>query len=763
MRILVNYDDREKNYLVILQHYIKNLGLQAIATSLTLTPSELVAKAKAASCEAIFLVNEGTLANCVPGTKPTLDAFRGSVLRFSIPTVVGNSLAHINSIDYGAWLLTKDLKKLQTANKPPVPFSFSVLETSSEMIHARNWLSTCVLIAYDIETKTVNEIEDDREGVNEGGDTLITCCSWTGLSRSGEMKSFVLPLIDFNEDHFPRDEDYQQAILCMRSINALPIPKVMHNGMYDSLHSIVYNAEPLHWTLDTMAMAHSEFSSLPKSLDFVASITLSDYVQWSQEAHEASKNKDIHKYWTYNAKDTWHTLRICIHYLKHLPAYARTNYSHLFKFVYPSLYCAFEGILLDQDKRKELRIESQEKLVPALDKLRKMVADPAFNPASPKQVQHYIYDIFGAADPHIGSKKKDGKKVRNTRASDEKNLKAISEQHPILLRFITAMLEYRGEAKAISTYFDFKQKNGRVLYNLNPFGTDTGRMSCASSSFWCGAQVQNIPGYAKKMLIADPGFILMEADNSQSEARCTAYLSEETELMKALETPGRDFYTTLGTLFFQIPYELVTKPFRNKILKKIVHGTNYMMGAVTFIENAGAQNLIEGAAPLNLHITLAKIPKKGEITLKAFANQLLEAYHVPFKKVREWYKKVVTEISTTHMLRSPFGYTRYFFGDILKNHNLVRSAVAHGPQNLSVAIVNIGFWKVWCLVKQNPRDLRLKAQIHDSIFTQIREERKEELQQKVLEAMDNPVVVYGRTLKIPVDYKTAYTWGDMKD
>jgi hypothetical protein len=55
-----------------------------------------------------------------------------------------------------------------------------------------------------------------------------------------------------------------------------------------------------------------------------------------------------------------------------------------------------------------------------------------FNPGSYRQVQTYVYDILGAKDPKIGFKKVDGKKQRIVRGTDEKNLSAVGEQHPIL-------------------------------------------------------------------------------------------------------------------------------------------------------------------------------------------------------------------------------------------------------------------------------------------------------------------------------------------
>lgn len=764
MRILVNYDKAEINFLPVLQFFIKKMGYEAIATNQTLGIGDLIAKAQAAHCQGIFLVNPHTLANCVSGESPTLDDWRGSKLSFSVPTIVGNSLAHTQTVAHGAWLLEKDLDKFKHLS--PIPkkqeFSFKVLETVDLFEDAYSILSKAEFIAYDIETKTINEEPADSNGIGKAGDTIITCCSWTAVLADRTLITFVLPLVSFLEEHWKNDVQYGQAIGFLRAVNKLPQAKAMHNGMYDCTHSIVYHAEPHNWVLDTMAMMHSEFSELPKSLDFVASVTLPDYCQWKSEANEASKSKDIQRYWAYNARDTWTTARIALYYLDKLPAYARVNYREQFRLVYPSIYCNFEGFKIDQGARATLRAKEVSRIEGNLVKLQTMLADPKFNPSSPKQVATYIYDVMGASDPKIGTKKDtSGRKVRITRGTNEKNLSAVGTQHPFLMRLTNAIIDYREARKAVSTYMDFLQKNGRMLYALDPFGTESGRMACRSSSFWCGTQVQNIPSYAKGMLLADEGFEFCEPDFSQAEARCTAYLSQDLKLIAALESKTRDFYTTLGTLFFSIPYEKVTKEFRNKILKKIVHGTNYMMGAQTFVENAGAQNLIDSTVHLGIQISLLPVPPAGTLSLKQYAQKLLDSYHIPFFRVKLWYQEIKNEILTTHKLTSPLGHTRYFFGDVVKSHQAFNSAVAHAPQNLSVSLLNKGFWKVWQLVKKHEGNLRLKAQVHDSMPFQYRSGRTD-IRDEVLQAIDNPATIHGRSMRIPVEYKEGKSWGEAK-
>lgn len=755
MRVLVNYDTREKAHLSALNYMFKQMGYQGVSSSIPMTIGELLEMARKAKCSAIVLCNTETLRHCVPGDKPSLDKWRGSRLNFSIPTIVINSLQHIHTVPYGEWLFRKDMEKLKTVKVPITPFTFTVLDTTDKFEAAYERLAASILISADIETATLKVEESTDGSPTEVGGTWISCSGYTGIYSDGSLYTCVLPLVDFGIDHWVNDDDYASALKLMKRINALPQAKVMHNGMYDATHALIYRTPYMNYTLDTMAFHHAEFTELPKSLDFVASIHLYDYIFWKDDSDEAAKQKDIKKYWAYNGKDTWNTARILIEQLRNIPAYARKNYADKFKLVYPSLYCNFEGFKIDQEVRTELRTASSNSLKGALDKLQIMFADPNFNPGSWQQVERYIYNIFGAKKPKIGKSKS---------CTDEKNLKVVAEQHPLLAMLTDEILEYRGAQKAIGTYYDFFQKNGRLLYALNPFGTETERMACSSSSLWCGTQVQNIPSYAKGMLIADEGYELVEPDMNKAEARCTAYLAQETSLIVVLEDAEKDFYKALAFLFFNIPYPEVTDFFRNKVLKKICHGTNYMMGAGTFIENIGVQILHEAAAKLD--ITLVPIPTKGrknEKTIKAFAKELLDAYHDPFPRVRMWYKEIYNEVLSTGFLTSVLGHKRKFFGNIARDHNTLRSAVAHQPQNLSVSILNKGFYSIYKeLVLPSKGEFRLKAQVHDSIPAQYLISKRDYYVPKMVALMNHPVEVHGRTLVVPVDAKIGNSWADLE-
>jgi len=747
MKALVNYDVTDKPYIPLLAHALRSHGIQAMSTASPYTHTQLQEKAAQHGVDVIILANSDTLANLTGESEASLDAYRGSRLDYNKKVLVINKLSHLVSKREGEWLLHADLAKLKDLYRPAEPFSFNILDSIGKFSPVLKLMEESLLISLDIETDLLNEQKDSIEA----GDTVITCCGWSLLHPKIGIQTFVLPLVMFGEDYWRTDYEYTKALEFMQKANAVAAPKVMQNGMYDSLHLIRYHAEPLNWQLDTMGIGHSTYSELPKDLSFLSSLYLYDHVHWKEDLNKAKKGKDSYTYMMYNAKDCFRTLRIAIEQLRTMPKYAKVNYGMIFKLVYPSLYCGFEGIKIDNKTRLKLKAEAEIKQEQARKQLQIMFADPNFNPGSWQQVSKYIYDVFGAKRPKIGKSKS---------CTDEKNLIAVGEQHPLLAKLTQEILTYRENAKAIGTYFTFRQINERLLYTLDPFGTETGRMACRSSSMWSGTQVQNIPGYAKGMLVADEGNVICEIDNKQSEARCTAYLAKETALMAALESATHDFYKTLGTLFFQIPYEEVSDFFRNKVLKKIVHGTNYMMGADTFIENIGVTVLFEAAQKIG--IALTDIPVRGsatQMTVKQFAKSLLEIYHKPFPRIREWYQEIYSEILTTGQLTSPNGYTRKFFGNIAKDHQMLRGAVAHAPQNLSVMILNVGLWRCYKeLVLPSKGVYRLKAQVHDSILSQFPKADKMYWAKRQQALMDNPIEIHGRMLCIPTDAAVGANW-----
>ena len=764
MRVLISYDASMKGYLKALEWMLGQRGLTGIGTTKVFEITELSSVAKKVGAEAIIILNLAQLKKLVGDPKPTLNAWAGSRINTEIPSFVLDHPSSIYGRNDGQFIMGKHMDKIAKARVPADKFDFHFAGTPDKLREFRAAAKTAYISGIDIETmqwsKAKKPLHDpDTKQIDGLGETWITIISFTFVDKDLKLSNWVVPFTNAYHDYWPKDKDYALALTVVKEACENDSIKLLHNGLYDLYHLTRYRMFVNNWQLDSMGFQHSMYSELAKDLSFVSSLWNHDHYHWKwlADAEHKAKNGDFMSYCEYGARDTWAMTKAMLVMIKEAKNYAFTNYSMAFPLVYPALFGAFEGLKINNKTRLRLLNEAQTRLANNKHKLTVMAADPEFNPSSPQQVSTFLYDVLGASKPP---------RAKSASASDATSRKIISLQHPLIAMFCDTINEYAKDAKAISTYFGFLQWSERMLWSLDPFGTDTGRFASRSSAAWIGTQIQNQPYYAKEMYEPDEGYLLFELDYSKAEAMCTAYLSQCLPLIKALTEPDldkegnpKDFYKVLGELFFSMQYEDVTTFFRNKVLKKIQHGTNYMMGAQTFIDNLDSITILYEAAESLGYVLVNNPTKPKEKTPKQFATDLLESYHVPFPEVRRWWQGLKDEVASSGQIRSPDGHVRVFFGDANKNHSVWRSAVAHQPQHTSVSNLNGGFMRAYGLMTalKDPSVLRIKTQIHDSILGQVKIEYAAELIPMLMDLVKATQVIHGRTMVINVDAEVSLT------
>jgi hypothetical protein len=163
---------------------------------------------------------------------------------------------------------------------------------------------------------------------------------------------------------------------------------------------------------------------------------------------------------------------------------------------------------------------------------------------------------------------------------------------------------------------------------------------------------------------------------------------------------------------------------------------------------------------------LLKLPAKW--SLIQVCQHLLQTYEKTYPEVkRDWYDDIKRQIKLTKKLVSQLGWTRYFFADPTASKPALNAAVAHGPQNLSVQIINQVFYQIWkdSIYGDLRGKVRVKAQIHDSIFFAY---KGAETPAIVRKRMENPVQIRDikgvtRTMLIPPDMSAGgWFWSDIK-
>ena len=218
-----------------------------------------------------------------------------------------------------------------------------------------------------------------------------------------------------------------------------------------------------------------------------------------------------------------------------------------------------------------------------------------------------------------------------------------------------------------------------------------------------------------------------------------------------------------GSKFFGLKYEDVPQELRDDACKRIIYGAGYNMTAPQLLRRMGEKAVDKAKI-------LLKLPK--HYSRLETCDFLLNTYNIAYPEVKgPNYEAIKALVMSTHMLTSSLGWTRYCFGNPARNRHDFNAYVAHVPANLSVGVLNRGFIRSWQEVKKpNSRYLRFKAQIHDSIFGQVRvgyEYLVPQVRQIVQQKVMVKDLVHGieRMMEIPVAMKISKpggSWADCK-
>lgn len=638
--------------------------------------------------------------------------FQGNLIRTKkgLPVLITAPLRHLYTVKEAPFLFSHFLEKLgpnrsaHFLSLPPINVEYC---TSKEKLdQAVEELALAPYLACDIETGKGQRITD--------------------ISFSIPEKTFHIAPKDLLD------------IFAIRKILANDSLKIFQNGKFDNLHLIHWNCPARNWYFDTYGMMQCWYAELKRSLDFIGSFFLDNLLYWKDEA-DSNKAE-------YNAKDTHTTLYSFLAWIKFAPQWAKDNYVAKFPAIFPSISCEFQGLKLDIDRWQEMTLKKRREIDENYNSLNACLGTKTFNPGSSKQV----IKLLNILSP----------KLKFTSA-DKPALAKSSYAHPLNAHILDKLIAYRKAAKLHSTYLDARLWNDRVTYSLNPFGTETGRSSCTTSSFYeiednkykhYGIQLQNIPPEYKTCIMADPGFLICEMDKEQAESRGTAYLSQSLNMIDAVEN-SPDFHSFNASAFFGIPFDELwdtenhrtkNKPIRD-LSKRTNHGANYNMAEHMLIITMGESNLWKAKA-------LLKLPAPWG--LKEIAAYLLNTFDETYPRLRDkengWYGELIHEwVMNQGKIKTPDGWTRIFFGDPREAKSNLNELVAHSPQHLNSAMVEDGFIRIWYEM-EDPKTFRTCGAIHDSILFQVHQGHKHLIKkaQDIYDATSR-IIIHGREMFVP--------------
>lgn len=675
---------------------------------LTVAEVELYVKANNRNITGVISTSVSLLRRLTGKDDAKIDNYSGSYFkRNGIEYVFIDPLEQSVTVPYGNFLLERFTSKLVDPNKwfKAPEFNWCIVDERNFQREYERFLGDenqqTIAIAVDIETFRHN--------------LAIRCVGFTAIFFSPSVgfstRSIVVPLTS------------EWALACIKKLCALQPPKIFQNGKYDNSYLLRYGIYVHNWMWDTATLMHCLYSELPKDLAFLQAFFVREAAYWKDMAESA----DLETYYLYNAKDTWATACAFLSWMMEAPTWARENYQLEFPLNFPCLLSEMTGVKRNVERKRTASNQLEDKIRQRREELDRTLGTKGFNPNSPKQVGA-LFKVLGCGD------------LQGT--GDKEMAKAIY-RHPLNRRVLGLIrgvpksddpdkMGLRALRKIAGTYLgmgeDDKDYRGRWLYSLIPHATDTSRMASRDHHFWCGQNVQNSPvgNLVKQTVEADDDFYLAECDLEQAETRDTAYITGDTALLAAINSP-KDFHSLNVAAFFGVPYESVYDDNKKKTInkslrdigKRVNHGANYLMGPDVLVDTMGEERVYEAARLLNL-------PKS--FTAREITSYLLECFEKTYPTIRGPYATwVVLEVLTKKVLTYPyvilegvpFAWTRYCFDNPKKSKAALNAYVAHGAQHLNAQMLNKAYMRVFYDIAINEKhraNFRLYAQIHDSIL-----------------------------------------------
>lgn len=373
------------------------------------------------------------------------------------------------------------------------------------------------------------------------------------------------------------------------------------------------------------------------------------------------------------------------------------------------------GVCVDRTALDEFSRKYGAELKQLTEKIQALAGEP-FNLNSPVQLGKILFEKLRIGKG--GEQKSKGKRNYSTTAEV---LEKYAPDHEI----VRLLLRYRQIQKLNSTYVEgFKPlitSRGKVHTTYNQMNTSTGRLSSANPN------LQNIPvrndegKELRKLFIASPGNVLIDADYSQIELRLLAHFSGCKELIEAYRQ-HKDIHAITASQVFGVPIDKVTPQMRRSAK------------AVNF-------GIIYGISSFGLAKDLGISAKR--------AKDYIDKYFATYSDVKKYMDENVERAKRDGYITTLFGRRRVINELRSSNYNLrsfgERAAMNMPLQGSSADIIKIAMINVWKKLEEKKLRAKLVLQVHDELVIDCPEEEKEIAADILQTEMENAI-----SLKVPL-------------
>lgn len=550
----------------------------------------------------------------------------------------------------------------------------------------------------------MDKMQDEGQPVALDVETISNETACVGLANNANT-AMCINWRDFNTNRYSIDEETKLRLRLQGLVKDPKTRLVMQNGMFDSYWLWAKDRIKLGPSyFDTMLAHHTLYPTLPHNLGFITT-QYTTHPFYKDEGKLWREGGDINTYWRYNGKDCCITWAAHEAMLKELQQQKLDEFffSHVMRLQPHLIRMTVSGLKVDVSLKSKITEEMREAVAKIKKEFQEAAAacyvergeiverDFAPNPGSPKQLKKIFFEDLRMVGRGVTTDVKNRLRMKSHPKTTENQRKML-----------TLVDQYAKEKKFLGTYAEMTiDEDGRVRCEYKQTGVQSapGRLSSTSVMWGSGTNLQNQPGRAQKMYLADLGYEFSYFDLSQAEAQVVGHRAVIQKWMddyaKAKET-GLDTHRSLASEMFKIPYDQVPKkdweedevtPTIRYKAKRCRHGLNYTMGGDLLAEQISA-DIGEG-------------------------ERLHRLYHKANPEIMKWWSWTYEQARTKNQLFNAFG-RRWILLEPL-DPAILGNIVAFYPQS------TIGDKVSRCIYMCEsdpdwPEDARMALNIHDALI-----------------------------------------------
>jgi uracil-DNA glycosylase family 4 len=530
--------------------------------------------------------------------------------------------------------------------------------------------------------------------------------------------------------------------------------KIGQNFKYDEakLNNLGFYLDELFW--DIQISAHCISPEMPKNLAFNTSIkTREPYYKFEGREFIPQRDK-IEVFFNYNGKDACVTREIFDNDYKELAEIPRGLEHALWRMGLHRAYMHIDeqGFPVDELRRQELIHKYTDKLVRSevelFDLCKQFGITEPVNVRSHPQVNKLLYVSLD-----IPMRSGAGEEVLTALMAN-----VIKDQRK--KRICELILQIRREDKTLGYLmaepdFDHRMKTTFLITGTENFRSSTNLLEPPIRPVKCGWALQTVTKHGdvgqdlRSILLADRGYVIVNIDQSQAEARVCSHLAGDVVKLKAYDSV--DVHAETAARFFKGKVEQYSK----KILgyecpERFVGKT---------LRHAFHLGIGKREAMINVNTDARKYKIDLNIS-EWFAGRCLEELNRDTPLIPQVFHEGIKQaLRDSRRLFGTFNASRYFYDD--EGPDLWKGGYSFIPQQ------SVSDKTKWVLLKivKHLWDVKVLVEAHDALAMMIREsvldERIEEIQAWFAEPIDFSECSLSRgPLVIPTEIEIGYDYKD---